>query len=236
MNRDIYLKETKILDFSSTEIQNLITEREWKKLDEYNKIKGIYNFVRNEIRFGYNIIDNLSATEVLKDGFGQCNTKATLLTALLRGVGIPCRLHASTIHKKLQKGILNKIIYPLTPTNILHSWVEVLYNGKWHSLEGVILDEKYLTAIQNRFPEYSGSFMGYGVGVKDFRNPPVNWNGNSTYIQSEAVNNDLGIYSSPDEMYNEHSQNMNRLKLFLYQYLARHIMNRTVERIKMKYK
>ena len=42
--------------------------------------------MRNDILFGYNSSDLLTAEEVLKDGYGQCNTKATLLMALFRGV------------------------------------------------------------------------------------------------------------------------------------------------------
>lgn len=187
MNTDIYLKETKLLNYSASEIQNLITAKKWNTLNEYDKIKEIYNFIRDEILFGYNIDDNVTATKVLKDGFGQCNTKGTLFMALLRGVGIPCRVHAFTINKKLQKGVMNAVIYSLTPINIFHSWVEVFYNGKWYNLEGIILDKKYLLALQRKFSDCKESFIGYGVGVKNFKNPIIDWNGNNTYIQKKPL-------------------------------------------------
>ena len=76
-----YLEMTKMLNFDVESIQSLIKNRKWIELDEYNKIAAIYDFVRNEILFGYNSSDLLSAEEVLKDGYGQCNTKATLLMA-----------------------------------------------------------------------------------------------------------------------------------------------------------
>ncbi|MEE9438693.1 MAG: transglutaminase domain-containing protein, partial [Saprospiraceae bacterium] len=91
-----------------------------------------------EIRFGYNKSDNIPASKVLSDGYGQCNTKSTLLMALLRAVGIPNRIHGFTIDKALQKGAITGIWYKLAPKNILHSWVEVLINDKWYFLEGVI--------------------------------------------------------------------------------------------------
>ena len=78
---DRYLKETKMLDFNNINIQNLINERNWKKEDDFHKIQLIYNFIRDEILFGYNVDDNISASEVLKDGYGQCNTKGTFLGA-----------------------------------------------------------------------------------------------------------------------------------------------------------
>ena len=52
-----YLKETPMLDFSMPNIQKLISDRRWKSIEVYNRIKQIYNFVRDEILFGYNVDD-----------------------------------------------------------------------------------------------------------------------------------------------------------------------------------
>ncbi len=46
-----YLKETNMLDFSSLSIRSLIEERSWLKENEFERIKSIYNFVRDEILF-----------------------------------------------------------------------------------------------------------------------------------------------------------------------------------------
>lgn len=105
-----YLKETKILDFSNEKIQRLINERKWRKMNTFECLKSIYNFVRDEILFGYNVDDHISASKVLQDGYGQCNTKGTLLMALLRACNIPCRVHGFTIDKKLQKGAMTEIL------------------------------------------------------------------------------------------------------------------------------
>ena len=42
---DNYLKETEMLDYSNPEIQELIQKKKWKELDEFERIKAIYNFV-----------------------------------------------------------------------------------------------------------------------------------------------------------------------------------------------
>lgn len=65
----------------------------------------------------------------MRDGFGQCNTKGTLFMALLRACGVPCRIHGSTIDKKLQKGAMSGLVYRIAPREIFHSWVEVLLDG-----------------------------------------------------------------------------------------------------------
>ncbi len=61
---DKYLKETKMLDYSNENIQQLIRERRWKNINEFERLKSIYDFVRDEILFGYNIDDNVPASKV----------------------------------------------------------------------------------------------------------------------------------------------------------------------------
>lgn len=142
-----YLQETKMLNYSDKQIQQLISEKSWKILEEFERIKAIYNFVRDEILFGYNVDDNIPASRVLTDGYGQCNTKGTLFMALLRACNIPCRIHGFTIDKVLQKGAMTGIVYKNAPQNIFHSWVEVYFENKWFELEAFILDKKYLQKL-----------------------------------------------------------------------------------------
>lgn len=227
-----YLCETNMLDYSSKSIKNLISNKKWGELSDFDKIKNIYDFVRDEIKFGYNANDNLSASEVLKDGYGQCNTKGTLFMALLRGVEIPCRIHGFTIDKKLQKGAMTGFVYKNAPDNVFHTWVEVLYENTWYELEGIILDKEYIRQLQKLKIDCSDSFCGYGVAVNDFKNPTIDWNANNTYIQSEGINQDFGVYNSPDELLEEHGQELSSFKAFLYEYVGRHLMNRNVRRIR----
>lgn len=145
-----YLRETKMLDYSSKNIQRLIQERNWNDIEVFERLKSIYNFVRDEILFGYNIDDNISASKVLADGYGQCNTKGTLFMALLRACNIPCRVHGFTIDKKLQKGAMTGIVYKNAPQNVFHSWVEVNFEDKWYELEAFILDMEYLRKLQRK--------------------------------------------------------------------------------------
>ncbi len=234
MNNDRYLKETPLLNYSSVLIKELIDKNKWEDLDDFNKIRETYLFVRDEILFGYNKSDEISAEEVLKDGYGQCNTKGILFMALLRGLNIPCRIHGFTIDKKLQKGAMTGIVYKSAPNNVFHSWVEVFYEGVWYELEAFILDKKYLNNLQTKFKEVTGIFCGYGVAVKDFRNLNIDWNKNNTYIQSEGINNDFGVYDSPDELLKLHHQEMSKVKEFVYVHLGRHLMNRNVNKIRIQ--
>ena len=227
-----YLKSTKLLNYETREIQELVDMRGWRELTEFECIREIYNYVRDEILFGYNIDDKIPATKVLSDGYGQCNTKGILFMALLRACGIPCRIHGFTIDKKLQKGAMTGFVYRNAPDNVFHSWVEVYLEGRWYELEAFIIDKQYLDNLRALNSRCTGAFCGYGVAVKDFRAPIIDFNRNDTYIQSEGINRDLGIYASPDELLEEHHQQLTPCKKYAYRYFGRHLMNKNVRKIR----
>jgi len=225
------LRETALLDYSAPSIAALIERRGWRAPGTEARIRAAYEFVRDEIPFGYNAADDLPASQVLADGCGQCNTKGTLFMALLRALGVPCRLHGFTIDKRLQRGAVTGLFYALAPREILHSWVEVELGGRWINLEGFILDRPYLSALQARF-SCAGDFCGYGVATDDFRAPPVEWTGGDTYIQHKGIVRDLGVFDDPDAFYARHGTNLAGWKRRLFERVVRHAMNRNVARIR----
>ncbi|MBP1991661.1 transglutaminase-like domain-containing protein [Paenibacillus eucommiae] len=227
-----YLKETELLNYSHPLIRPVIHSRQWDHMSRKEQILGIYNYVRDEILFGYNRADDIPASEVLQNGYGQCNTKGVLFMALLRAVGVPCRMHGFTIDKKLQKGAMKGWYYQLSPREIVHSWVEVLYEGKWLNIEGFILDIPYLTKLQQKFEQCTGSFCGYGVATDNFQNPEIYWNEDDTYVQKEGIVQDFGIYDSPDAFFSVHQQGLSPFRKTIYSWVVRHLMNRNVDRIR----
>ncbi len=226
------LAPTALLDYDSESIQQLVTDRGWRDLEPLERIGAVYDYVRNEIGFGYNADDDIPATAVLADGYGQCNTKATLLMALLRAVDISCRFHAATIHKRLQKGVVTGIFYRLAPDEILHSWVEVFVNHEWKRLEGVILDDDYLDGLRCRLGRPTGQYIGYAAGTDHIENPNVEWSGDNTEIQMAGVARDLGVHVDPDTFYRTAGTNLSGLKALLYRHLIRRAMNHTVATIR----
>ena len=225
------LTASPLLDLHHPEIEALVARRDWLTLSPYDRIGAVYDFVRNEIAFGYNEGDELPASRVLADGIGQCNTKGTLLMALLRAVGIACRFHGFTIDKPLQKGAITGLAYVLAPRRIIHSWVEVAFEGRWVNLEGFILDAPYLTSLQRRFPVRQ-RFCGYGAATPDLSAPGVEWRGQDTYIQKDGIADDFGVFDSPDEFYARHGSNLSGLKRWLFTQVIRHRMNAQVRRIR----
>ena len=227
-----YLRQTPLLDFASPIIRDLLAARGWSALAPFDRIGQAYSFVRDEIAFGYNRSDDIPASQVLRDRYGQCNTKGTLLMALLRALKIPCRLHGFTIHKGLQRGVVPELVYPLAPDSILHSWVEIEHDGRWINLEGFILDRPFLQALQAKFADRTNSLCGYGAGTDCLSSPPIDWLGQDTYIQRTGINADLGLFDSPDDFYARHRQHFGTAREWLYQNFVRHWMNRRVKKVR----
>jgi hypothetical protein len=187
-----HLRTTPLLDFEHASIRRLVAARGWAALPAGERIGAVYTFVRDEIGFGYNAGDRIAASQVLADGYGQCNTKTTLLMALLRAVGVPCRIHGATIHKRLQKGVVTGLFYWLAPRSIIHSWAEVRLGDRWIALEGVIVDRRYLAGLRAHVADRRGAFLGYGVGTDNLGAPPIDWRGEDTAIQMTGIDADLG--------------------------------------------
>ncbi len=225
-------QETPLLDYRHPDLQALIAKRGWAGLPEFDRIGAVYNFVRDEIKFGYNRTDAIPASEVLADGFGQCNTKGILLMALLRALGIACRVRGLAIHKNLQRGVMPDFLFPIVPESIIHSWVEIGFQGRWIKLEGYILDRAYLEQLQRAFGESSPKLCGYGAGLDNINTPPVDWQGQDTFVQITGVNRDYGIFETPDAFYADHGQDFSWLKRVFYEKILRHWMNRRVARIR----
>lgn len=230
--QDRYLRATPLLDFDSPALRGTVERHGWSELAEGPRIGAVYDFVRNGIPFGYNASDDLPASVVLADGYGQCNTKTTLLMALLRAGGIGCRFHGATIDKRLQHGVMVAPPYWFAPRSIIHSWAEVFVDGAWVGLEGVILDDAYLAGLRAHTGQCAGPFLGYGVGTEDLADPPVRWRGTDTRIQATGINRDFGVFDDPDAFYRGHGVNARGVKGWLYRTVMRKTMNARVGTIR----
>ncbi len=72
-----HLGVSPLLDFDGDAIANLIRERGWLSLDEFHRIGAAYDYVRNEIVFGY-----LSVWNCPSDTSQRMETNYALATCL----------------------------------------------------------------------------------------------------------------------------------------------------------
>jgi transglutaminase-like putative cysteine protease len=231
-----YLSPTPILDYDSLSIQAVLSELKAAGDSREQRITA-YFFVRDRILFGYNPgRDSIPASQVLWDGIGHCNTKSTLLGALLRGLGVPCRFHFFWIDKKVQQGVFPGHIYKHhIKDGVLHAWVEAFTGERWSILEGVILDQKYLNSARKNF-HGAKKFEGWGISCPDLSTVSTAWDGKSdTFIQKDSIVKDYGVFDTPDDYYDKHGDNlsgMNPIKRFTYRYLISKMLTHRVERFR----
>jgi hypothetical protein len=103
-------------DSNNLEIKKIASK--WKDLIRKKQVEKavffVYNFISNK-NYSYG---NLSASEILKTKSGDCTEHSTLLSALLKSLGIPV-----------------KMVYGLVLSNdgkfYFHNWNEVFINGQW---------------------------------------------------------------------------------------------------------
>lgn len=225
------LAPTPLLNFNQPSISQLIEDRGWKSPPMQDRNGPIYDVVRNEIASGNSCANDIAASKVLSDGYGQCNTKSTLLMAQLRGVGIQCRLLGFTNQGVLQRGVMPVLAYPIAPADIDYSWVEMEVGGGWFNLKGFILDTRFLASLQRTFSDEE-SFCCYGAGTYCLGATPVGWTGSETYIQKTGIASDFGIFSSPEKFYGEHRQAFGPVQGWLNRHVVRHCMNARVRAIR----
>ena len=224
-----YIQETKLLNYRDASITHLLETRGWNSIqDESVLIGSIYAFVRDEIAYGYTKSFELSSSQILHKGYGNCITKTILLMGLFRAVGIPCRFHAFTVNKILFRGLVKGLRYNMISETIHHSWVEIFHEGSWIEIEGHIIDRPYLKNLQAKFPDYMGSFYGYGLAVLNFKNPPIQWNDEHTYVQNKVIEKDLGRYESPDAFFREFPEAESCSKGFRYRHFIRPSLNKNI--------
>ncbi len=102
-----------------------------------------------------------SAVEVLRTGMGDCNEHATLLTALLRAMGIPARMSCGLVYTR------GKFFY--------HAWTEA-YVGGWITLDATMnqipVDVTHIRLVQGNLDkqvEIAGLIGKLNVGVLEYR-------------------------------------------------------------------
>lgn len=222
-----------LADHDHPGIKDLAARLTRSETTAHGKLKGIFGFVRDDIRFGFPVNgDFVKASETVRLGYGQCNTKATLLLALCKAAGIPARIHFSLITKDIQKGFFTGIAYWLMPKEISHSWIEVEIDGRWRRIDTFINDKKLFDAAKAKIKRL-GWPVGYSVALEDGEaSADLNLE-HEVYQQMAAVTDDHGTWDDPSEYY-ESDKYRNRpdgIRMWFYRNLISGV-NRRVDALR----
>jgi hypothetical protein len=196
-------RETKILDYTTASLVAFrLRALKGVRGNALTKLRALYDAI-TKLRLGYNRNDDVPASEVLRDGYGQCNTKAILLLALARGAGIPSRVHAYRLTKELQRERHAAWLVFFMPRTTLFFWPEFFIDKKWRPLEELVHEKnKEWTACPFDGARYSLTPV------------PVN-----------SVEEDHDVWDSPDAYFEKHKPTVTGWRKLGFALLGRRLMN-----------
>jgi hypothetical protein len=204
-----------------------------KRQSPRDKLRALFFFVRDDIRFGYpKNGDIVPASETIRLGVGQCNTKAALLIALARAAGLHARAHFSSIDKEIQKGIFPGWAFKRMPDELSHCWVEVEIEGRWRQVDSFINDADFYDAGR-RALQARGWRTGYSISCENGESDPGFNVDEERFVQMGAVTGDHGTFDDPADYYRgpEYLNRPGVLALLMYR-LVVGFANRRVERMR----
>ncbi|MFX1394309.1 MAG: transglutaminase-like domain-containing protein, partial [Promethearchaeota archaeon] len=131
---EIYLQPTEFLNFHKKRVRDKAIEITNGLETNKEKAIALFYWVRDKIRYNMftyypKIKANLKASVTLRRGNGFCMSKAVLLSALARAIGIPARIHmVDIINHKISKKVVDLMG---TKAFHCHAYSELLLDGKW---------------------------------------------------------------------------------------------------------
>src|SRR5882762_6736149 len=128
-----YLSATYFLDHDSPTVSHFAVEASKGIGGEREKAVSLYYAVRDNIRYDAYRIDfsreGFRASRALTDGYGFCISKAALLSAAARHVGIPARMGFGDVRNHLSTEKLR--LKMKTDIFVFHGYSELWIDGRW---------------------------------------------------------------------------------------------------------
>jgi transglutaminase-like putative cysteine protease len=161
---------------------------------EQEKAILIFNFVRDSIRFSV-AFSKSKASQILRQGYGECITKTNVQVALLRAVGIPARMRWVMAQAKVLTGLVAPVMLWSMKPDASHFWTECYLGDHWVSCEA-LLDK----------PLYEG-MLKQGLITKD-QIPTIDWDGEKDLILLKPwITSDRGYVASADDAHRAYQNN-----------------------------
>ena len=128
-----YLRPTPIVDSDHPAVIRFAEQAKGKSADPREQAIALYYAVRDGFRYNPYGLDmtpqGFSASQVLETGQGWCVTKAVLLAAACRAVGIPARLGYADVRNHLSTERMRQTMQ--TDIFYWHGYTAILLDGQW---------------------------------------------------------------------------------------------------------
>lgn len=128
-----YLRPTSFIDCDHPAVIDYANAVVGRESNELEKIKALFYAVRDDIRYDPYTIDlqpdGMRASVALENKLGFCITKALLLAAVARVIGIPSRLGFADVKNHLNTERLRQIMQ--TDVFAFHGYTELFLGDGW---------------------------------------------------------------------------------------------------------
>ena len=179
-----------------------------KLATEREKAIALHDYVRDNIKFGFNRYFDLSKpNHTLELAIGHCNPKGELMVALFREAGLEAHHHFVVLPKDIIKGVIPPGMRWLIPSELSHCYTEVKVEGTWCKIDSYILDGPLLRASRAKLSE-ENRIIGYGTHAHSTNH----WDGSSDafsqfdkdmMLQDHGPVDDLRTYYRSDRYRNK---------------------------------
>lgn len=229
------MKITILADFDHPLVNETVQKLTSASDSEQAKIEQLFYYVRDDIKFGFPPKgDLMTASETIKLGMGQCNTKTTLFLALCKALDIPARMHFSLIKKQIQQGLFTGMMYKILPPLLSHSWIEIRINGSWKRLDSYINDLKFYQSGKQELKK-RGMDTGYSISCSSGSSSADFSISDEKFVQMDAVVEDHGVWNEPSQYYNtkNYKNRPGVVKMLVYRLMIKSI-NKKISRIRQE--
>ncbi len=134
MDYATFLSPTEIIDSEHPDVAAFAKKHQGNSTDSIAKSVSLYYAIRDGIRYdGYEIEltpQGLSASQTLRRGRGWCVSKAVLLAACCRAVGVPARLGYADVKNHLSTARMRELMG--TNEFYWHGYTDIHLDGRWY--------------------------------------------------------------------------------------------------------
>ncbi len=131
-----HIQKSVYCDFDHPAVSSLAKDLANDESDSVMVTLSIFNHVRDNIRFGFDLVQ-VKASETLAKCYGVCWNKSLLLVALLRSSKIPARMAYNPVQQEFMRPVMGEACQTLTET-INHCFTQVQLNGKWVAVDATL--------------------------------------------------------------------------------------------------
>lgn len=168
-----WLRETPQLDISHPRLHFTAQKLTQSRQTHAARAVAVHDFVRRLPFAASGDGSTRRASEVLRQGRGDCHTKGVLFVALCRAAGLPARLQFVDVVPRFLHGILDE-----GPASMPHAVGQVLVEDRWWSTDGYVVDPALFASARQKLRD-TGEGTGWGIVAE----AQAQWDGRTDCLQ-----------------------------------------------------